>query len=436
MNEENNIELRSEEFQEILGSVPHWILRWGITLFAVIVVILLVGSAIIRYPDIIPARVVLTGSIPPAIVVAHASGKLKKLYIKDNQNVNTGDYLAVVDNPAQTDDVRLLKQYLDTLDLEQIIHLSIPDKNLKVGTLQNLYASFYVSLFNYMEYLRKLYYPQKITLTKERINQYEIQYESLLRQQKIMKEQFELTRKGYVRDSNMYMKGGISGKELDNSKSRYLEGLLSLENMQSSLNNMRIQIDQLKESLFDASHQDTEQGNSLLSQLQSLLSQLKTEIQAWELNYVLSAPIDGKITFTNYWIENQNIVSGSEVFTIVPENEFQIIGKAMLPIARSGKVEAGQSINIRLENFPENEYGILRGVVQNMSLVPVQQGQGEVAYYTLEITLPDKLLTTYKKELPYLPNMQGQADIITADISLLERFFAPLKKILAENRDI
>jgi HlyD family secretion protein len=150
------------------------------------------------------------------------------------------------------------------------------------------------------------------------------------------------------------------------------------------------------------------------------------------MNYVLSAPIDGKIIFTNYWIENQNVAAGSEIFTIVPENELQIIGKAMLPIARSGKVETGQKANIRLENFPENEYGILRGVVQNTSLVPVQQG--EVAYYTLEITLPDKLFTTYQKELPYLPNMQGQADIITADISLLERFFAPLKKILAENK--
>jgi HlyD family secretion protein len=351
--------------------------------------------------------------------------------VKDNQSVKAGDYLAVVDNPAQTGDVRLLKQYLDTLDLEQIVHLSIPDKNMKVGTLQNLYASFYVSLFNYREYLRELYYPQKMTLTKERINQYEVQYKSLLRQQKIMKEQFELTRKGYVRDSNMYVKGGLSGKELDSSKSRYLEGLLSLENMQSSLNNMRIEIDRLKESLFDASHQDTEEGNSLLSQLQSLLSQLKTEIRGWELNYVLSAPIDGKITFTSYWIENQNVASGSEIFTIVPENEFQIIGKAMLPIARSGKVTMGQKVNIRLENFPENEYGILRGVVQNVSLVPVQQG--EAAYYTLKITLPDKLLTTYKKELPYLPNMQGQAGIITADISLLERFFAPLKKKLAEN---
>jgi HlyD family secretion protein len=50
-----------------------------------------------------------------------------------------------------------------------------------------------------------------------------------------------------------------------------------------------------------------------------------------------------------------------------------------------------------------------------------------------KIALPEKLMTTYKKELPYLPNMQGQAEIITEDISLLERLIMPVRKILTEN---
>jgi HlyD family secretion protein len=197
---------------------------------------------------------------------------------------------------------------------------------------------------------------------------------------------------------------------------------------------MQIQIGQLKESLLDTKQQDIEKRNELHTQLQSLILQLKTGIQEWELNYVLRAPIDGKISFTKYWIENQNVSSGEEVFTIVPTavtTPFLVIGKAMLPIARSGKVKAGQKVNVRLQNFPENEYGILRGIVSKISLVPVQTG--ETAYYAVEISLPDKLVTVYKKELPYLPNMQGQADIITDDVSLLERLVLPVKKVLKES---
>jgi HlyD family secretion protein len=431
MNEEEKIELRSEEFQEILGAIPHWILRWGTTVLAIVVVILLIGSAIIKYPDIIPARIVLTASVPPAAVAARASGKLNELFVADNQEIKTGDYLAVIDNPANTDDVSTLKTWINSLNMETD-SLSLPSKELRVGNLQSNYAALYLTLFDYLEYKRLLYFPQKIEITKDRIVQYEKQYQNLLNQQKITKEQSALTRKQYQRDSVLHVQGVISNEELEKSKSGFLQSQLTDENMLSSVRNMQIQIAQLKESLLDTSHQDIEKLNSLRSQLRSQISQLKTEIQAWELNYVLIAPIDGKITFTNYWVTNQNINAGEEVFTIIPTNVYEIIGKALLPIARSGKVEVGQKVNIRLENFPDNEYGILKGMVQNISLVPTQTDQ--TVNYTVEISLPEGLCTTYKKVLPYLPNMQGQADIITEDISLLERFILPIKKILTENR--
>jgi HlyD family secretion protein len=317
------------------------------------------------------------------------------------------------------------------LDIDKDSLLFLPEKELRVGNLQSVYSPFYITLFNYLEYKRLLYYPQKIEMTRERISQYETQYQNLLRQQHITEEQYRLIQKQFQRDSTLNTKGMISQEELEKSKNIYLQGSLSSENMRSTLNNMRIQIAQLKESLLDTGHQDVETLNGLRTQLQSLISQIKTEIQAWELNYVLQAPIHGKITFTNYWVINQNVSAGENIFTIIPDNTFSIIGKASLPVARSGKVETGQKVNIRIENFPENEYGILRGKVQNISLVPVQAG--ELIYYTVEISLPDKLITTYKKELPYLPNMQGQADIITEDISLLERFVLPIKKILKES---
>jgi len=139
------------------------------------------------------------------------------------------------------------------------------------------------------------------------------------------------------------------------------------------------------------------------------------------------SPIDGKITFTRYWVSNQNVPAGEEVFTIIPMSESRLIGKATLPIARSGKVKAGQKVNVRLDNFPDNEFGMLKGVVNHISLVPTVVGSS--TYYVVEIELPEGLQTNYKKELPYLPNMLGIADIITEDLSLLERFVMPMKKI-------
>jgi len=371
MNEEAKIELRSEEFQEVLGTVPPWILRWGILILAVFTVILLIGSAVFKYPDIISARVTLTGTQPPAAVVARSSGKLKELFVADNQEVKTGEYLAVIDNPARTEDVLELKDYLAN---KPVKFSKLNRFELQLGSLQTLYSSFYTTLFEYTEYQRLSYYPQKIQMTKQRITQYEAQYQNLLRQQRIVNEQFVLAGKQFQRDSLLHQKGLIANEEYEKSQNAYLQSEMSREHMHSSVNNMKIQIEQLKELLLDTGEQDIEKSNSLQTQLQSLVSQLKTEIQAWELSYVLQSPIDGKITFNGFWTVNQNVNAGE-----VPS-------------------QTGQTVN-----------------------------------YTVEIDLPEGLNTTYKKELPYLQNMQGKAEIITEDISLLERFVLPIKKILKES---
>jgi len=432
------VELRSEEFQEVLGSVPPWILRWGITVLAIVVFILLIGSAVIKYPDVISGQIVLTGSTPPATLVAHASGKIKELYVKDNQEVKKGDYLAVIDNPAKTEDILFLKNYLDSLTPSNSptggeLPPSLVGRGWGrgFGSLQQLFTSFYTTLFEYTEYQRLMYYPQKRKMTQERIAQYQKQYKTLLNQQRITEEQFMIVQKQYSRDSLLHVKGVISDQDMETTKNTLLQSLAARQNMRSNLENTQIQIGQLKESMLDTEEQGTEKLNSLQTQLQSLVSQLKSGIEDWELNYVLKAPIDGKITFTSVWVENQNVTAGGAVFTIIPVGAIPIIGKALLPVARSGKVKEGQKVNIRLQNFPENEYGILRGTVKNISLTPAQSG--EMSYYNVDISLNNGLITTYKKELPYLSDMQGQADIITEDLSLLERLFLPIKKILKES---
>lgn len=409
----------------------NWILRW-ITVLLIIVVVILAGSSVIKYPDIITGQVLLTGSIPPATVTARSSGRLMALFVEDNQAVQTGMYLAVIDNAAKTEDVQFLKSYLDSLSLEKDSSIYLPRKDLHVGNLQSVWSALYVALFDYSEYKRLLYYSRKTNITVTRMKQSEQQYENLLRQRKIVEEQFSLIEKQIHRDSLLLKTGVISPEEMELSMNQYLQSQLNKENINSSLQNMQIQLTQLKEALLDVKHIDTEKLNQLQSQIQSLIAQLKMEIQTWEMNYVLIAPIDGKITFTRFWAAYQNIATGEEAFNIIPNEDLDMLGKVYLPVSRSGKVKTGQKVILKLENFPQNEYGTLRGRVDNISLVP--SVEGESLTYTVEVSLPDGLKTSYKKVLPYLPNMVGQADIITTDISLLGRFMAPLKKLFVEKR--
>lgn len=430
-NRKPEIELRSEDFNEVLSAVPAWIVRWGITMIACVVLMLLVGSAVFKYPDIISSTVSLTGTTPVSAVVARTSGKLQELYVENNQQVQANTLLAVIENPAKTNDIIRLKELVQQAESNLDTIALVPSQQLQLGSLQSLYSSFYLSMSEYKQFKELAYHLKKIDLVKARIVQNEAYYTNMLKQKELSAVQTEIARQQYARDSLLGVKGLISKEAVEESYSRYLQSFLSAENMDRSLENLQIQLAQMNESLYDTEYQYLDQRNTLETKLRSLINQLRAEIDAWEINYALITPVDGEITLTQYWTNNQNVTAGNIVFNIVPSNQGEIIGKALLPTERSGKVKKGQKVNIRFNNYPDKEFGIVKGTVKNISLIPVVDGQN-IKSYMVDIQLPNGLRTSYNKELPFLPEMEGQADIITEDISLLERFLMPIRKVITE----
>lgn len=430
-NRKPEIELRSEEFNEVLSAVPAWIVRWGITMIACVVLMLLVGSAVFKYPDVISSTVTLTGTTPVSAVVARTSGKLQELYVGNNQQVKANTLLAVIENPAGTNDILRLKELLRQAENSLDTIALVPSQQLRLGSLQSLYSSFYLSMSEYRQFKELAYHLKKIELVKARIVKNEVYYRNMLKQKDLSEIQAKIAHQQYARDSLLGVKGLVSKEAVEEAYSRYLQSSLSVENMERSLENLQIQLAQMNESLYDTEYQYLDQKNTLETQLRSLVNQLRAEIDAWEINYALITPIDGEITLTQYWTNNQNVTAGNVVFNIVPTNQGEIVGKAMLPTERSGKVKKGQKVNIRFSNYPDKEFGIVKGIVENISLIPVLDVQNAKSYM-VDIELPNGLRTSYNKDLPFLPEMEGQADIITEDISLLERFLMPIRKVITE----
>lgn len=104
------IELRSEEVQEVMNRVPAWILRSGITVLFVIVVALVAGSYWFKYPDVIAAEVTVSTQDPPAYVVSRAAGRLENLYVQNGQEVGPDTNLGTIENTACVSDVFSLQE--------------------------------------------------------------------------------------------------------------------------------------------------------------------------------------------------------------------------------------------------------------------------------------------------------------------------------------
>lgn len=424
----NNIELRSEEVQDIMGQIPSWIVRYGITILFIVVFALIVGSYFFKYPDVIQAEMTLTSHHPVAQVVARTSGKISQLNVSDGEKVKSGEILAVIQNPAVEKDVNYLKKLLDCYQgtPDSLAYWLLSGKELVLGEIQSDYVGLLSSLYDYSSFRKLDYYPQKMTSVKNQIAKYQVYFQNQQRQRKVVADQYHIVLKQYERDSMLLMKNVISQFDYETAQKALLQGKYSLEQAEATLDNLKIQIGNLEESLLDLQLQNAEKEGELIHNYRTALKDMMNGLNGWVLNYCLLSPIEGTVTFTNYWNENQFVTSGDPVFSIVPKSKEELVGRAMLPVERSGKVKTGQRVIVRLANYPDQEFGIVNGTLSSVSLVPMENN------YMVEITFPDGLISNYGKKLPVSHEMKATAEIVTEDLRLIERLFFPLKKIMKE----
>ncbi|MBN8702325.1 MAG: HlyD family efflux transporter periplasmic adaptor subunit [Bacteroidetes bacterium] len=425
--EDRRLEVRSEAVQEVLTKTPAWIIRAGITVIFLIIVGLLVGTWFIRYPDIITAQFTLTSDQPPARVVARTSGELSRLFVKENQKVKKGEYLAAFKTIVNIDDVAKLKTKLK--EFESV--LSTPmnyqavalDSNLFLGELQPDYSAFQRYVYEAIDIFSNDYYGQKIAAIQNQINNYYVMNEKLVQQKRILAEDFSITQNLFNKDQKLYDNKAVSEVEYLNKQSGYLQKKYSFENITINIISNTVQQEEYKKAILDLKQQEIERKRTVLSSVREAYSRMLSQIAQWEQTYIMIAPTDGYVSLFKYWSENQFVNANEEIMTVV-SNSDKIKGKVLLSSLGSGKVKLGQLVRVKFEGYPHNEYGVVEGKIVSISKVP-RNGQ-----YLLDIELANGLMTTYHKELEFKQEMAGAADIVTDDLRLFERIFNQLKSVL------
>lgn len=423
--EVNKIEIRSEEYQEVLGATPNWILRSGITIILLVIIILLIGSWFFKYPDVLNSRVVILTENPPVQLKAYASGKLTHIFYSENQDVQQDSVVAVIENTANLNDIFLISIMLDTLSDIRYFPENI---DLKLGELQQTWSGLVRIISSYRNFIEIDYYEQKNKSLTSQINYYNKYYSGLLNQVKIMDKENSLALVQFERDKSLYNDNVIAKIDFEKSEQTYLQQKRNYESSKTSLINTQMQINQLKQQILENNIQKANELKTYEIQIEEALQGFKSQLAKWKQSYLIISPIDGRVSFNKVWFENQSVSAGDLIVTIIPKNEMRIIGKADIPSTGVGKVKPGQTVNIKLDNYPYMEFGMLKAKVKNISLVPITTEQG--IFYTAEIELNDSILTTnYNKSIPFSQNMTGTAEIITDDLRLLERFLNPLRSI-------
>lgn len=418
--------IRSEDVQVILSTPPHTLLSMGSSVIGGILLVLFIGCFIFKYPDTITCTITITKTEPPVWIVAKASGRLQELYAQDGQHVNAGDVIAVIENPANTQDVLKLDSILSVpFENGEGINLRIDDAHL--GSIQSAYTTLARAITDYNNFVNNNLYNQRIAAEEAQLKPYLDYVESIEKQVGYSQRIKSLSGENYQREKILHDKGLTSTSDLESTEQSLLGSNMTAEQIRSSLANAKIQMAQIHNTISELKLQKEQERQQQETTLLSAWEGTRTAIREWEQTYLLQSPIEGTVSFNNLWKINQIINSGDKAFSIISNSREQTIGKAKIPVAGSGKVKVGQRINIQLDGYPYLEYGFLTGCVTSVAKMP----DGDI--YTATFELQNSQTTSYGKTIRQIGDLSGVGEIITDDLSVAERIIGPLKYLFHRN---
>jgi HlyD family secretion protein len=414
----NYANLRSEGMDEIISKRPSFLGRWALLIFLIILILLFASTWFIHYPDVIKTRATLMATNAPKEIITRQEGRLSKLFVKNNDTVSEGTILGFLESNAKHEQVILLSKFLDTTitDLKnnnaQNIVRRFANNFDALGELQKAYQEFITAFQQFTDYLKDGFYLKKKKVLVEELSYLLANHDLILNQKELMLKDLMLTEETYKANSSLFKEKVISKQEERTEQSKLFNKQLNIPQISTSLvTNEMQQREKLKE-IYELDHSISQQ-NIIFQQSVQTLQNLTTE---WVRNYILKAPISGKVTFLIPIQENQYLKSGKSLGFINPPNS-RYYAEVILPQNNFGKIDAGQQVQLRFDAYPYEEWGCVIGKLDYTTEFATDSG------FLAHIRLINGLETNQHKTLHYRDGLKAEALIITVDMRLVERFY-------------
>ena len=141
----------------------------------------------------------------------------------------------------------------------------------------------------------------------------------------------------------------------------------------------------------------------------------------------VKAPLKGLVNRVMINTVGGVIKPGEPVVEIVPYDD-NLVVEAQIRPQDIGFIRMGQSANVKLTAYDYSIFGSLKGTITNISPDSVsKEERGQIAYYYIaRIETSTKAIKSLEKNLPIIPGMQAQVDIITGNKSVLSYLLKPL----------
>ena len=411
---------RSEEVQDIIERMPTRWCAWVALIVSMLMSMLIGLSFLISYPDTVDGEVSITGANAPLRLVSRSNGRLHLLK-EPNQTISQNATIAYIESGASYNDVQLLKAYLERSPK------TLPS-NLKLGELGGSYNSYLIAVEHWERLMKSDRYKTMRKSIEAQIGSNKEVVQQLSNSLGFKEKVLYNLQKAMERDSILASKKVVSKSELEQTQNSLLTQAEAEASLRSSQLMKQAEIKTSQIEIARSHIEEDEQLEAAYIDMMAKRNLLQTELRLWEEKYVIKAPTNGKLDYLGFWRENLMIKEGVELFTILPQHG-EIMGEAYIPAIGAGKVKVGQLVNVKLNDYPYDEFGLLCGKVVSISplINKVQMNNAVVETYLVRIALPQGATTNFDHKLSLNFESKGTAEIVTKPKRLIERLFDNLK---------
>lgn len=414
--------------RKITQNLSSGLLRIGIAICIFCVSIFLFIAWLLEYKDTATGSITITTKAVPLELYAKETGQLKLLK-KDNALVSKGDFIGYIENTTKLEHGLHLLEKLTELSTESSIQqftsfLKTLDKK-ELGDISPAVVNFSNQIKEYHLFIKTDRH-QEITVKKEEQINLHKNYIQLINQKiNLHKKNIAIAKDQLLVDQQLFEENVISKRDLDNAKralnKEVIEGRLI--DFQSTISNSEITIAELEENILETNNAYEKEKLLLQKKIVNQFQLLENEGKKWKEKYLLEANVDGKLIYANYLADYSFVKKDSRIMTITPVNDLEYLGLLKLPKDGISKVRPGQPVQIRVDNYPFSEFGILEGRVVAIADIPNNNK------YSVQVSFPNNLLSTYKIDFEFQQLMTGQADVITNKLSLWQRIYNQFKSV-------
>lgn len=418
---------RSEEVQAIIDRMPTTGATWVAVITGILIGVVFLLGFIIKYPDTMDGQITITARSAPVRLVANSTGKVH-LLITDKSRVSEGDVIGYIESGVNYEDVLRIDSLLAVYNISFLGQLSVPP-SLTLGEIASTFSAFMIAHLQYLRFVESDMYKIRRSGLQRQIRIDEEIIRNMEKEDVLKKQLLQISGDRTRKDSALAVQKAISEEEYLRQSSEYLSHKYNYEAFRNEMLSRQAQIYKNRQELEQLDLEEQENKDRLLAELLVRKNELTNAIRVWKEKYVQYAPVCGELEFLGFWRENGFVQNGQELFSIIPSKN-KMVGEVMIPSYGVGKIKVGQTANVKIENYPYDEYGLMKGKVQSISRLShkMQTADGKSANaYRVIISFPYGAHTNFGKELMLDFESVGNVEIITKPKRLIERLFDNLK---------